>query len=184
MQIAVLLVLFCTIVLGTHGVLWCIGNNTTASRCIYRLETLDQQAVANGAPVILVTDHPVLVDHIDIVSSLAFGHAIPQGAEVAEIVLEDMKGNRYRTVMRAGVDTAEQSFQRPEHAHLLRHSVDETHIVRYFITHAYSSSYHDLLLFHYQWDLPHPLFVKKIRIRYIYPFGRLYLADIFLRSGP
>ena len=183
-QPIVLLLLLCTFILGTHGMFWLVSRNTTPLERIYRVQTLDQEAVAKGLPAVLVTDHPLPVDYVDIVSSLTFGHGIPQDAEVAEIVLEDMEGHHYRTIMRAGIDTAEQSFRRPEHRHLLRHGMEQTNIVRHFITNAYSDSYYDLLLFHYEWKLPRPLFVKNIRIRYIYPFGRLYLADVFLRSIP
>ena len=178
------LLLLCAFFFGAHGVLWFVGKNTTSPEHIYRLETLDQEALANGRSAVFVTDHPVPVDYVDIVSSLTFGHGILQGSEIAEIVLEDMDGHRYRTVLRAGIDTAEHSFRRPEHRHLLRHNIDQTNIVRHFISNAYSNSYHDLLLFHSEWKLPRPLLVKNILIRYTYPFGRLYLADIFLRSVP
>jgi hypothetical protein len=184
MKPIMLLLLLGTFLFGAHGILWFVGNNMTPPERIYRLETLDQEAVAEGPPIVLATDHPLPVDYVDIVSSLTFGHGIPQGAEVAEIVLEDMYGHHHRTVMRAGIDTAEQSFRRPEHRHLLRHGMDQTNIVRHFISNAYSDSYHDLLLFHYEWKLSRPLFIKNIRIQYTYPFGRLYLADVFLRSRP
>ena len=184
MKPIMLLLLLGIFLLGTHGILWFVGNNMMPPERVYHLETLDQETTADGPPVVLVTDHPLPVDYVDIVSSLTFGHGIPQGAEVAEIVLEDMDGHHHRTVMRAGIDTAEQSSRRPEHYHLLRHDMGQTNIARYFISNAYSDSYHDLLLFHYEWKLPQPLFIKDIRIGYRYPFGRLYLADVFLRSRP
>ena len=178
------LLLLCMFFLGTNGVLWLVGNNTMPTERVYRLETLDQETIADGPPVVLVTDHPLPVDFVDIVSSLSFAHGIPQGAEIAEITLEDMEGHSYQTVMRAGIDTTEQSFRRAEHRLQLRHGMEQTNIVRHFITNAYSDSYHDLLLFHYEWKLPRPLFIKNIRFQYTYPFGKLYLADVFLRSRP
>ena len=184
MKPIMLLLLLGTFFFGTHGILWFAGKDMAFPERVYRLETLDQEAIADGPPVVLVSDHPLRVDYVDIVSSLTFGHGILHGSEIAEIVLEDMDGHRHRTVMRAGVDTAEHSFRRPEDARLLNHGIDQTNTVRHFISNAYSDSYHDLLLFHYEWKLPRPLFVRNIFVRYTHPFGRLYLADVFLRSKP
>ena len=167
---------------GIHGALWFAGRSTMSPEYTYRLETLDQETFAHGPPIVLTTDYPLPVDHVDIVSSLTFAHGIPQGATVSEIVIEDTNGSPYRTNMRAGIDTAEQSSNRPEHKGQLRHNTGPTKRVRHFISNGYSNAYYDLLLFHYQWKLPQPLFVKNIHVRYTYPFGRLYVADIFLRS--
>ena len=169
---------------GVHAVLWFAGKSTAPPEHIYRLETLDQETFAHGPPIVLATDYPLPVDHVDVVSSLTFGHGIPQDAKIAEIVLEDMDGRHYRASMRAGIHTAEQSSYRPEHKGQLRHDTRRTRVVRHLISNDNSDAYYDLLLFHYEWKLPRPLFVKNIRIQYTYPFGRFYLADIFLRSTP
>jgi hypothetical protein len=167
---------------GVHGVIWAAAANTGAVSRIGRVPTDDRAAVAGAAPVVFETHCPEPVDDIHIISSLAYAHAIPQGAAVAEVTLEDAAGRCQTITMKAGVDTAEQSCLRLEDRHLMRHVYDKNRVVRTAVSRAYSDSYHELLQFCFSWHLPRPTRVNKLQVRFLYPYGQLYLADLFLES--
>ncbi len=184
MRLPVVLVLALALAMAVQAALWYAGRRSPATpEQFHRLESYHAE-VAPDKPAVLASAYPLPVERLELLSSLVFGHAIPQGVEVAEVVVEDIHGRCVAFRLRAGIDTAEQSWLRPENRGLLQHTMVAAQPARFFITRAYSSSFYEQLIFHSAWDLPEPMVVREVRVQYLYPFGRLYVADIFLRGDP
>jgi hypothetical protein len=68
---------------------------------------------------------PVRTDEVLTVSSLRDAVEIPQGTEVAEVVVTDVNGERETVKLRAGVETAEWALDRPDVVPHMRHGRPE-----------------------------------------------------------
>ncbi len=68
---------------------------------------------------------PVDADSIQVDSSLAQSAELPNGAVVAEIVLEAQDGQTYRVPLRAGLDTAEWAYDRSDVQKVIKHARPE-----------------------------------------------------------
>ena len=135
-----------------------------------------------GEDVDLYPDYPLPVTTVDLLSFLVYGHGVPQGTAVAELAVFDDAGNEFTKLLRAGEDTAETSYLRPEYRHVIQHGIEGTRIVRDRPSHAYSDHMYDLLTFQSSFELPQPMVVRRARLRYLHTVGRLVVEDLFLRD--
>jgi hypothetical protein len=122
------------------------------------------------------------VTGLDLLTNLIYAHAIPQGASVASVTVRDGAGREVTRVLRAGLDTAEASYWRPEFVRDIRHSIAQADVVRQLPTHAYSMHRYPSLIFRARIDLPMPMRVARIDVRYLHPVGQLTISDVFLRE--
>lgn len=67
-----------------------------------------------GSHVTFYVDPPVKADEVAFVSNLRSADGIPQNADVADIVVVDDKGERVTLKVKAGRDTAEWAWDRPD----------------------------------------------------------------------
>lgn len=68
---------------------------------------------------------PVDADGLQVDSALAQSVNLPTGAVVAEVVLTDQAGKEYRLPLRAGIDTAEWAYDRPDVRQVIKHAMPE-----------------------------------------------------------
>jgi hypothetical protein len=116
--------------------------------------------------------YPVI--RLDLLTYLIYGFEIPQDEPVAVVSVYDQSDRRFDYVLRAGVDTAEHAYLRPGLWRSVKHTVAQTAMVRE--TSDYLSTY----VTHLQ--LPEPIRIRKIGIRYLRGSGELIIADIFARD--
>lgn len=131
----------------------------------------------------LYPDYPLPVTAMDLLTFLVYGHAIPQGTPVASVTVYDDDAREVTQILRAGIETAETSYLRPEYREAIRHDISKTDVVRTSPTHVYSDRAYDLLTFRSALELPRPMVVRRVRIRYLGPSGRLVISDLFLRDS-
>src|SRR5262245_33397682 len=66
---------------------------------------------------------PAAVDTLSLVTVTANSTLLPQGAAVANLVIHTANGRRIERQIRAGVDTAEWAYERPDVKRIVRHSL-------------------------------------------------------------
>jgi hypothetical protein len=165
-----------------HGTIW---GTAAETRPIGRFHHLPETGMVIRQPsedTWIYTDYNQPVTSVDLLSHLIYGHAVPQDAVVASVSIFDASGRRFDHLLRAGVDTAEASYPRPEYRDAIRHGIDMTEVVRARPAGVYSKRNWESLTFHTVMELPEPMVVRKIRLRYLHPAGRLVVTDLFLRE--
>jgi len=165
-----------------HGTIW---NAAARSEPMGRFHHLPDTGLIVGQPAAdtwIYSDYQQAVSSVDLLSCLIYGHGVPQDAVVAVVTVYDADGRAFDTRLRAGVDTAEASYPRPEYRDAIRHGIDGTDVVRAKPAGLYSASSWESLTYRAVIDLPRPMVVRKIRLRYTHPVGRLVVSDIFLRA--
>ena len=85
-------------------------------------------------------------------------------------------------MLRAGVDTAETGYLQPGLRKTIKHTAARTAMVRETITAAYSGYLYPTLTYMTHLQLPEPLIIKKIGVRYLKESGELIISDIFTRD--
>jgi hypothetical protein len=171
------------IVAGLHGAIGLAAAHTRPFPRFHRLPIGGVTVQQPAADSWIYSDYNRPVRSVDLVTHLIYGHGVEQGAAVASIILFDRDGRTYERVLRAGVDTAESSFARTEHRDAIRHRVDGTQPVRPRPNGLYSERDWESLSFRTTIDLPEPVVVTKVRLRYLHPVGRLVVVDVFLRES-
>ena len=86
----------------------------------------------------IYSDYQQPVTSVDLLTHLIYGHGVPQGAVVAAVTVFDPTA-AIRHLLRAGVETAEASYPRPEYREAIRHGIDVTEVVRAKPAGLYSS---------------------------------------------
>ena len=94
----------------------------------------------------------------------------------------DTEGRRFDFQLRAGVDTAEQSYLRPPYTRAIRHTIESTAVVRATPTQDYSRSRYPALTYHTVLALPELTTVREVRVRYLHERGELVISDLFMRD--
>jgi len=169
-------------VIFVHGAIWRANDPDNRIGRFHHLPESNIHLLQPAADSWIYSDHPLPVSHVDLLTELNYGHPIPQGEVVAEVTVYDREGREFSKLLRAGIDTAEASYLRPEYRDYIRHGIDETEIIRSRPADIYSKRGYELLLFRSVLELPEPLVVRKIRLRYLNRTGRLIVSDIFLRD--
>ena len=124
--------------------------------------------------------HPVV--SLDLLTCLVYGFEIPQDEPVAVVSVYDQSERRFDYVLRAGVDTAENSYLNPGLWKTAQHTVAQTTMVRETTTAAYSAYLHPAITYLTHLQLPEPLIIKKIGVRYLKESGALVISDMFARD--
>jgi hypothetical protein len=124
--------------------------------------------------------HPV--GSLDLLTYLIYGLEIPQDEPVAVVSVYDQSDRRFDYVLRAGVDTAEHAYLRPGLWKAVKHTVAQTAMVRETITAAYSGYMYPATTYMTHLQLPEPVRIKKIGVRYLRSSGELIISDIFARD--
>jgi hypothetical protein len=124
--------------------------------------------------------HPVV--SLDLLTCLVYGFEIPQDEPVAVVSVYDQSDRRFDYVLRAGVDTAENSYLNPGLWKTAKHTVEKTAMVRETITAAYSAYLYPATTYMTHLQLPEPMKIKKIGIRYLRGSGALIISDMFARD--
>jgi hypothetical protein len=124
--------------------------------------------------------HPVV--SLDLLTYLIYGFEIPQGEPVAVVSVYDQSDRRFDYVLRAGVDTAETAYLHPGLRKTIKHTAAQTTMVRETITAAYSGYLYPAVTYMTHLQLPEPLIIKKIGVRYLKESGELVISDMFARD--
>jgi len=172
-----------TATLALHGTIGIAAQRTAPRADFYSFTESFVVAQQPGADVWLHSDYDLPVTSVDLLSYLIYGHAIRQGTPVAAVTVFDDSERATTRLVRAGIHSAETSHLRPEYRDAIQHGLAATIIVRDLPSHEYSSDAYDTLTFHATLDLPAPVVVRKVRIRYLLPVGRLVVTDMFLRDN-
>jgi len=170
------------VVILLHGSIWTAAART---RPIGRFHHLPETGVVLRQPAAdtwIYTDYNRPVTSMDLLTHLIYGHGVPQGAVVAVVSVFDQSGRRFDHPLRAGVDTAEASYPRWEYRDAIQHGLDMTEVVRARPAGVYSKRNWESLTFRSVVELPEPVVVRGIRLRYVHPVGRLVVTDLFLRE--
>jgi hypothetical protein len=181
-QAAVVCGLGLAITLMAHLAIGLAGRGTAPRGHHYRFDQSFLVAQPYSEDVVLYSDFALPVSAVDVLSFLTYGHGVQQYTAVASVTVYDRAGHEVTRLLRAGLDTAETSYLRPEYRHTIRHTIERTVVVRDRPAHAYSAHRYDRLTFRAVVDLPTPMVVSKLRIRYLQPVGRLVVEDVFLRN--
>jgi hypothetical protein len=125
---------------------------------------------------------PVKTDEVCLISSLRDAVEIPQDADVADIVVVDTTGERVTLKVKAGRDTAEWAYDRPDVTPHMRHQRPEV---------AGSQSFTDSDNRRYQANLYYgelPLdrtrTVERVELHYTNPKGAMRLYGLMLWENP
>jgi hypothetical protein len=171
-------------VISVHGAIWRAGDPGNRIGRFHHLPEVDFQLQRPAADSWIHSDHPLPVSHIDLLTQLNYGHQLAQGEAVAEVTVYSRDDREFSKLLRAGIETAEASYLRPEYRDAIGHGIGETDIVRSHPADIYSRHGYEMLIFHSVLELPEPMVVNKIRLRYLNRRGRLVVSDIFLRDFP
>lgn len=154
------------------------GESARFSRLEFEPAVIDRMSGPFNAPVLC----PFPVTAVDVINALQYAHGAAQGEPVAVITVTDAGGASYAKTLRAGIDTAETSFLRPEHAAALRHGIEGLEIARARMCRAFSLRRYPLLVFRSTFDLPEPTVIRSVRIEYVSDSGRMTIEDVFVRD--
>ncbi len=149
---------------------------------MYHFELIDKTVIqpAEDTWFYSTYQHPVI--QIDLLTYLIYGHEIRQDDAVAVVSVYDRSDRRFDYVLRAGVDTAEHSYLRPGSMKAIKHTVTKAAMVRETMTAAYSKHLYPATTYYTCLQLPEPVKIKKIGVRYLEDGGALIISDIFMRD--
>jgi hypothetical protein len=172
---ALMAILTHVVVLGAH-------MNTLPFGYHYHFDSLDIPVRGQSEDVHLYSSYPRPVTNIDLLTHLVYGHTLEEGTPVAMVSVYDQADRRFDYLLRAGEETAENSYLRPEYIKDIKHTLDGVTIIREAMTSAYSSHIYPAITTLASLPLPEPLVVKKIRFRYLSRIGELVVSDVFMRD--
>jgi len=125
---------------------------------------------------------PVKADEVCIVSNLRDATDIPQDADVADIVVVDTSGERVTLKVKAGRDTAEWAYDRPDVTPYMQHrSVRVADKV--WVTDPDGRRYQANLYFS-DLKLDRTRTVARVEFHYTYPKGKVRLYGMMLWENP
>jgi len=162
-----------------------IGHAASLTWPVGRFHHIDEVGVSVRQPAEdtrFYCQYPLPVTTVDVLSYLAYGHDIVQGAPVATVTVVGWNGEKVDYTLRAGVDTAETSYARPEFRAAIRHNIRNVEAVRSEPAILYSRHHYELLTFRAVIDLGAPMVVQRIDVRYAGDSGFLVVSDLFLRD--
>jgi hypothetical protein len=135
-----------------------------------------------GAHVTFHVNPSVKADEVAFISNLRNAESIPQDAEVADIVVTDTGGQRVTLKVRAGRDTADWSWDKPDAAGRIAHrkAVVADHVPTVDVTGArYQAN-----LYHGRLPLDKTRTVTRVEFHYNYPMGAIRLYGMMLWERP
>lgn len=165
-----------------HLLLLGAGRHTIPPGRFYRFDAQDQPVSRPAEDAHYQSTAPFPVVSLDLLSYLAYGHDIRQDTPVAEVAVFDREGRRFDFQVRAGLETAEQSYLRPGFTRGIQHGIERTDVVRSFPTRAYSRHLYPALVYHCTLTLPELVTVREVRVRYLHDRGELVISDLFMRD--
>lgn len=135
-----------------------------------------------GAHATFYMSPAVRADAVCIISGLRSATEIPQDAEVAEIVVEDTSGERVALKVKAGRDTAEWAYDRPDVTpHVAHRRVQVAD--RIWVADKDGRQYQANLYFA-RLQLDKTRTVSKLEFHYLYPKGTVRLYGMALWENP
>ncbi len=135
-----------------------------------------------GAQVTFYTDPSVKADEVAFISSLRSADSIPQDAEVADIVVVDSKGERVTLKVRAGRDTGEWAWDRPDVTPHVAHQRPRI-ADKVWITDSDGKRY-QANLYYGRLPLGKTMNVSRVEFRYTHPKGAVRLYGMMLWEKP
>jgi hypothetical protein len=121
-------------------------------------------------------------DRLQIVAALTRALDVPQGETVAEITVVPREGSSAVIPLRAGIDTAEWAYDRPDVAGKTKHQKPPEIAFRRPDVFLADGTQYSLFLYYTERDLPRPMEVERIEVRYVNPAGSIELYGIGLYS--
>jgi hypothetical protein len=167
-----------------HGAIWRAAAPGDRIGRLHHIPETEIQVRQPAPDTWIYVDHPLPVSHVDLLTKLHYAHPIEQGEVVAEVKLYGEGNHECVKLLRAGIDSSEASFLRPEYRDSIRHGIEGMDIVRTRPIALYSKHRYEMLTFRSTIELPERMVVRKIRLRYLHRMGRLMVSDIFLRDFP
>ncbi len=135
-----------------------------------------------GAHVTFYVGPAVKADEVAFISNLRDAEAIPQDAEVAEIVVVDTSGERITLKVRAGRETADWSWDRPDATPRIAHR-RVTVADRVWTTDASGTRY-QANLYYAHLPLDKTRTVARVEFGYRHPIGAMRLYGMMLWERP
>ena len=135
----------------------------------------------NGRAVFYMSP-PVKTDEVLLISNLRDAAEMPQGAVVAEIVIVDTSGERTTLKVRAGRDTADWAYDRPDVLPHVDHKRPEV-AAQQWVTDSRGDRF-QANLYYGDIHLDRTRTVDKVEFRYIYPAGKVRLYGMALWENP
>ncbi|MSQ28542.1 MAG: hypothetical protein EXR51_10480 [Dehalococcoidia bacterium] len=145
---------------------------------------LAQGSVNNAGSKTTFSGEDARGDTLAIISGLRHGVEIPQDAPVAEVTFVSASGERRTVTIRAGRDTAEWAFDRPDVVSKMKHRRPEV-AMQLNQTDADNAKY-KVNLYYAEIPVGAAVTARTIEYRYLYPAGALRLYGMTLldrRSG-
>ena len=125
---------------------------------------------------------PVKADAVAFISNMRGAVEVPQGAEVADIVVVDTQGERTTLRLRAGQDTAEWAYDRPDVIPFLAHRKPQV-ADKISVTDPDGRRY-DANLYFSEQKLDRTRTVARVEFHYIYPTAKMRLYGLMLWENP
>ena len=101
------------------------------------------------------------VDRLVVLSSLSYAVSVPQGSEVARILVEGADGTRYEWPFRAGIDSSEWSFDKPSTRAVIKHGratvASSSDTGQGFSAHMYVTTL----------SLPRPTVIRSLELQFV-----------------
>ncbi len=135
-----------------------------------------------GAHVTFYLNPPRKADEVNFIANLRDAVDIPQGAEVADIVVTDTQGERVTLKVRAGIDTGEWAWDRPDVTPLMGHKKARV-ADKQWVTDKEGRRY-EANLYHGELKLDKTRTVASVEYHYNYPRGAGRLYGMMLWENP
>jgi hypothetical protein len=142
----------------------------------------DGPSSGQNAQVTFYMSPPVKTDEVTFISNLRDAVDIPQDADVADIVVTDTSGARVTLKARAGRDTAEWAYDRPDVTPWVAHSRPEV-ADRQLVTDTDGSRF-QANLYYGEIHLDRTRTVERVEFHYTYPRGKVRLYGMMLWENP
>ncbi len=120
-------------------------------------------------------------DSMWVVAALTHAVEVPQDAVVAELTLVPTSGDPVVVPVRAGVDVAEWAYDRPDIVGQVQHAKPGAIAFDRPESDPFNGPF-NLHLYYSKHDLPRPLEVKRVDVRYVYPVGDMELYGLGLQD--
>ncbi len=125
---------------------------------------------------------PVKADEVSLISSLRSAVDIPQDADVAEVVVVDTNGERVTLQLKAGRDTAEWAWDRPDVRPRVAHQQAKV-ADKVWSTDTEGRTY-QANLYYSKLPLDKTRIVQRVEFHYSYPKGAMRLYGMMLWERP
>ncbi|MHB1161905.1 MAG: YfhO family protein, partial [Chloroflexota bacterium] len=135
-----------------------------------------------GAHVTFYLDPPMKADEVAFISNLRSADGIPQDAEVADIVVVDDRGERSSLKVKAGRDTGEWAWDRPDVTPHVAHKKPRV-ADRVWASDSEGRNY-QANLYYGRLPLDRTRTVSRVEFHYTYPKGAVRLYGMMLWEKP